>query len=113
MHEVSLAQELLHIVESAAVEQHFSKVHRLTLEIGDLSGIEPQALRFALTHMAPGTLLEGAEIIFLSVPGSGLCDVCRMKVPIEFLQSPCPNCGQQPLLDLEGTELRIRDLEVN
>lgn len=113
MHEVSLAEEILRIVESTAVEQAFSKVEGLTLEIGDLAGVEAEALEFALTHMATGTLLEGATLTLLTVPGSGYCKLCRVRAPIEFIQSPCPKCGEQPLLDLEGTELRIRDLEVN
>lgn len=113
MHEVSLAEEILRIVESSALATPFSKVKTLTLEIGDLAGVEPEALEFALTHMAPETLLEGALIRLIPVPGSGFCDACAMRVDLEFALSPCPHCGQQPLVDVKGTELRIRDLEVN
>ena len=113
MHEVSLAEEILRIVESAAAEQHFSKVQSLTLEVGELAGVESEALEFALTHMAPGTLLEGARVILVNIPGRGHCVFCNAWVPIDFIHSACSSCGHQPLLDLEGTELRVRDLEVN
>ena len=113
MHEVSLAEEILRIVESSARDTPFSNVKTLTLEIGRLAGVEPEALEFALTHMAEGTLLEGALLRLIPVPGSGFCDVCCMRVDLAFVLSPCPRCGHQPLTEVEGTELRIRDLEVH
>jgi len=113
LHEVSLAEEILRIVESSARDTPFSKVKVLTLEIGHLAGVEPEALEFALTHMAEGTLLEGALLHLIPVPGSGFCGVCSLRVDLAFALSPCPRCGHQPLSDLKGTELRIRDLEVH
>lgn len=113
MHEVSLAEEILRIVETSARDAQFSKVKILTLEIGDLAGVETEALEFALTHMAPETMLEGALIRQIPIPGSGFCEPCGLRVALDFVRSPCPRCGHQPLADIEGTELRIRDLEVN
>ncbi|MEY4685744.1 MAG: Hydrogenase/urease nickel incorporation, metallochaperone, hypA, partial [Pseudomonadota bacterium] len=40
MHEVSLAEEILRIIESSALDTPFSKVKTMTLEIGDLAGVE-------------------------------------------------------------------------
>ena len=113
MHEVSLAEEILHIVESSALSQRFNQVQTLTLEIGDLAAVETEALEFALIHMAPGTILEGARIQFVQIQGSAYCDCCAARVPIAFIQSPCPRCGHLPLSAIHGEELRVRDLEVN
>ena len=113
MHEVSLAEEILEIVESASRNTPFTSVKTLTLAVGDLAGVEPQALEFALEHMSQGTLLDGALIQMIPIPGSGFCETCNTRVALDFALSPCPRCGHQPLANVEGTELRIRDLEVN
>ena len=54
MHEVSLAAGVLQLVEDAAGREHFSRVAALRLEVGQLAGVEVEALRFALEAIAPG-----------------------------------------------------------
>jgi hydrogenase nickel incorporation protein HypA/HybF len=58
MHELSLAGGIVSMVEAAAEREHFRRVAQLRLEVGALAGVEPQALRFALTAIVPGTCLE-------------------------------------------------------
>ena len=112
MHEISLAEEILRIVESSSICKRFLKVKSLTLAVGDLAGVEPVALEFALTHIAEGTLLEGAVIRLNQISGSGYCAPCDVRVRIDYIQSPCPHCGHQPLTIIKGTELQIQDLIV-
>jgi hydrogenase nickel incorporation protein HypA/HybF len=112
MHEVSLAEEILSIIEESQRREGFQKVKRIRFAIGTLSGVETEALAFALTHMAPNSVIQDCELLFETVTGSGFCPSCRQQVPLEFLQSPCPRCGQLALEAIEGTSLQIRDLEV-
>ena len=58
MHELSLADGILQVVEDAAAREAFARVLQLRLEVGKLAGVELQALRFALEAIAPGTLLD-------------------------------------------------------
>jgi hydrogenase nickel incorporation protein HypA/HybF len=113
VHEISLAEEILRMIEESSVSEGFNKVKSLTLEMGQLAGVDPEALSFALTHMAPGSLIDGAIIHLDELPGSGYCSSCKKRVAIDFRLAPCPQCGQQPLSTIEGTELRVRHLEVN
>lgn len=112
MHEVSLAEAVLRIVETSAAEQGFSRVDQMTIEIGEISGVEQVALEFALIHMAPGTLIENTTLVFENTEGSGYCQNCQCRVRIDWPASPCPDCGEGSLLDIEGTELRVRELKV-
>lgn len=112
MHEISLAEEILRIVEASSDLEGFTQVQKITLEVGQMSGVEPEALAFALTHMASGSLIEGADIQLDLLPGSGYCAVCKARVPMDFALAPCRICGQYPLSSIEGTELRVRNLEV-
>lgn len=72
MHELSLAAEILRLVQDAAAREHFSRVATLRLEAGTHAGVEVEALRFALDAVAPGTVLEGADIAIEQPPGSAL-----------------------------------------
>lgn len=57
MHELSLAEGVLRLVEDAAQREGFARVQKLTLEAGALAGVEVRALRFALDALQPGTRL--------------------------------------------------------
>jgi hydrogenase nickel incorporation protein HypA/HybF len=112
MHELSLAAGILRIVEQAAARDRFRRVCRLHLEAGALAGVEPQALRFALDALAPGTCLEGAEIAIAQPGGTAWCDACAADVAIASRLEPCPRCGGTRLRATGGTALRVLDLVV-
>ena len=112
MHEMSLAGGILKLVEDAAVRERFKRVQKLTLEAGALSGVEVSALRFALDAIAPGSCLDGAEIVIDQPPGQAWCLRCAVTVPIDARTDPCPRCGGWQLQPTGGTELKVRDLMV-
>ena len=112
MHELSLAGEILRVVESNLVGENYARVQCLTLQIGELAGVESDSLLFALTHMPCGNLLESTSIRFEPVPGSGYCPDCEKRVAIDFIHSPCILCGHHPLEHLDGTSIWIREIEL-
>jgi hydrogenase nickel incorporation protein HypA/HybF len=112
MHELSLAGDILRMVEAAGVRERFRRVAQLRLEAGALACIEPQALRFALAAMAPGTCLEGADITIAEALGTAWCPSCAAEVEIASRVEPCPQCASFPLHATGGTELRVLDLMV-
>lgn len=112
MHEMSLAGGILKIVDDAAARDPFARVERLTLSAGVLSGVEVESLRFALGALAPGTRLEGAEIVIEEPPGEARCVDCGESVTIASRADPCPRCGAWGLQPTGGTELKVVDLVV-
>lgn len=113
MHELSLAGGILKLVEDAAAREGFRRVARMTLEAGALAGVEVPALRFALESLAPGTLLEGAEIDIDTPPGVASCPGCGASVIIASRAEPCPACGAWGLVPTGGMELKLRELLVH
>lgn len=112
MHELSLCAELLRLIEAQSRRQHFHRVHAVRLEVGALAGVEIEALQFGFTVAANGTLAEGARLDILPLPGRAQCRTCGDTVEIEGYGEPCPRCGGYFLRVCGGTELRIKDLEV-
>lgn len=112
MHELSLAQEIVRMVEAAAQREHFQRVAILRLEAGALAGVEVSALRFALDAMVPGTCLDGAHIEIDEPPGAAWCERCQRNVAIFTRADPCPVCNGYPVKPVAGMALRVVDLVV-
>ncbi|WP_374681690.1 hydrogenase maturation nickel metallochaperone HypA [Accumulibacter sp.] len=112
MHEMSLAMGVLQLVEDAAREQHFQRVKTVFLEIGELAAVEPEAMRFCFDAVMSGTLADGALLKVIEVAGEGLCFNCNQTVRLAARYDPCPACGGFPVQATGGTEMRVKELEV-
>ncbi len=112
MHEMSLAEGVLQLIEEAAREQGFTRVHAVRLEIGQLAGVEAEALCFCLDSVLQGSLAEGARIEVEHTPGAGWCMHCGRTVPLAALYDPCPHCGGYQVQPTDGMQMRVKDLLV-
>jgi len=112
MHEMSLAEGVLHVIEDAAQKDGFSKVSTVWLEIGQLSGVEPQAMVFCFDAVTRGSVAQGARLEIVALPGQGWCMTCARTVPMTELFGQCPVCEGFELQVTGGTEMRVKELEV-
>ncbi len=112
MHEMSLAQGVLQLMEDAARRDNFTKVTAVWLEIGQLSGVEAEAMLFCFDAVTRGSLADGARLEIMVVPGTGWCIACAKTVPLSEVFGECPHCGGYPLPVTGGTEMRVKELEV-
>jgi hydrogenase nickel incorporation protein HypA/HybF len=112
MHEMSLAEGILQIVEDAAASQGFKRVTEVRLEIGALSGVEVEALNFCLDMVLKNSIADGARIELEKAPGQGYCLGCGESVLINALYDNCPKCGSYQVQATGGTEMRVKDLLV-
>jgi hydrogenase nickel incorporation protein HypA/HybF len=113
MHEMSLAESILRILEDQAEAQGFQRVKTVRLEIGQLSHAAPDAIRFCFEAVVRGTIAEGAALEIDCTPGKAWCETCAKSVPVSGLAEPCPECGGHRLRVTEGDEMRVRELEVD
>ena len=113
MHEMSLCASIVQIIEEQAGEQGFERVNRVWLEIGPLSGVELEAMRFGFDVVTRGTLAENATLDILETAAEAWCMQCSKTVPITQRFDACPECGGFQLQVTGGEELRIRELEVD
>jgi hydrogenase nickel incorporation protein HypA/HybF len=110
MHEMSLAEGVLKIVEDAARAQGLARVTEVRLEIGKLSAVEPEALRFCLGLVFKDSLAAQATIELIESPGRGVCLDCHAEVEVTALFDPCPRCGSTAVQVTGGREMRVKDL---
>lgn len=108
MHELGITRNIVAIVGDAAKGR---KVRRVTLDIGDLTGVLGEAVAFCFETVAKGTALEGAILDIRRIAGRARCDACGLEFDQATLFSPC-RCGSRRLTRLQGEELRIKSMEV-
>lgn len=112
MHEMSLAESVLQIIEDASCEQGFKHVKTVWLEIGQLSCVESDAMRFCFDAVTRGSLAEGARLEIIETPGTGHCDACGRTVAMTESYGLCPECGNARLQLVAGDRMRVKELEV-
>lgn len=112
MHEMALAESIVEIVERTAAANGGGRVSAVRLEIGALSHVEVEALRFCFDAVTRGGAAEGARLELDSPPGQAWCMPCGKTVPLARLGDACPLCGSHQLQVTRGEEMRVKDIEL-
>ena len=108
MHELGITQEIVALAESRAGGR---RVCGVVVEIGKLTAILPDAVRFCFDLCAKDTLVEGAELRIVETPGSARCRGCGSVLQLDQPFGQCA-CGCTDLDWLKGEELRITEIEI-
>jgi hydrogenase nickel incorporation protein HypA/HybF len=112
MHEMSLAEGIVQLVEDAARAEGCTRVRTVWLEIGQLAAVEQEALRFCFDAVTRDSVAEGARLEIIETPGQGWCMQCERNVAVAALYDPCPDCGSYQVQVTGGSEMRVKELEV-
>jgi hydrogenase nickel incorporation protein HypA/HybF len=72
MHEISLCESILRILEKKSKEDGFSRVVKVKIALGEYSGASRESMEFCFPLVAKGTLAEGATLDFISAKGTEL-----------------------------------------
>lgn len=112
MHEMSLCEGVLRIIEEQAATQHYHKVKAVYLEVGALAGVELEALRFGFNVVMKHSIAADARLEIIELPGQAWCVPCMKTIEIKQRFDACPECGMHQLQVNGGEELRVKELEV-
>lgn len=113
MHEMSLTEGVVRILEEQAATHGFAKVKTVWLEIGELSQVDPEAMAFCFDAVTRGSAVAaGARLEIVTVPGLAYCLDCAISVPLPRRGEACPQCGGWALQVTSGGDMRIKELEV-
>ena len=111
MHEMAIAEGILNIAFDYAQQNNSSKINRITLKIGEMSGVEIEALNMSFDVLTKDTIAEGAELVVNHIPIVGVCNKCGNEFHIEHYNFFCPKCDGILILK-SGRELQVESLDM-
>ncbi len=103
-------------LESASTELRKAgrrEIVRLKLRVGVLSGVVPEALRFAFEALKGGTPASGANLEIELMPAVFRCLDCAALPELTEMAFSCPECQGCLVLDHGGNQLELTQLELN
>ena len=110
MHELSIVMSIVETAEEKVKENHAQSVESIDLVIGDLAGVESDALDFAWDSAVKNTVLQSAKRNIIHVPAKAKCLECDCEFEIKELYDECPLCGEHLLQIVQGKELQIKSM---
>jgi hydrogenase nickel incorporation protein HypA/HybF len=111
MHEYSLMTALMERVEEEASSRRALAVHRVTVRIGELSGVEPDLLASAFDIVRAGTICAGAELSIERVAARWVCPDCGQAIDPSKGGPRCGPCGRPAGL-AAGDEILLGQIEL-
>jgi hydrogenase nickel incorporation protein HypA/HybF len=112
MHEFSIMQAALETAGDRARSAGATTIHRLRLRVGTLSGVVPEALRFAFESLKSGATAS-AVLEIEDVPAVCWCPDCAAEFAAGDRQYECPQCHQPSGQLRRGREMELATLEIS
>jgi hydrogenase nickel incorporation protein HypA/HybF len=113
MHELSIVMNILETVEEKATEMNAKVVHEIEMEVGTLSGVEFDALDFALENSPKSPLLDKVRFQIHKIQPVARCGDCDHEYETTEYATPCPHCKSIRTELVKGNELRIKSFKMD
>ena len=112
MHEFGIASAILEAVKTEAALHPEARFVKVGLKIGELAGVNPDALSFCFESLLRGTELEPLALEIEPSPRRHRCPKCNRTFTVVDYETHCPECGEARTKCIGGDELEILYLEV-
>lgn len=119
MHELSMADAIVKTVLDAAEKNQAEEILEVTIEVGKLTMLNPEQLKFLLDVLTEDTLLESADIIIEEIPVEIKCNSCSYTGSTNLDDSDhyllivkCPECGERDLEVISGRECNVKNIKI-
>ena len=112
MHEFSMALEVLALAGREAERNKAKSIQEISIEVGDLSGVDSDAFESALGLIVKDSILDQARISLVRTAGTGTCNNCKDEFEMNHRMATCPKCQCFPSEVKGGEEFRVVSLVV-
>ncbi len=112
MHEMSIAMNIVEIADSFARDKNASRVISVTLDVGELSGVQADAVLFCYEACAQGHLAQGSRLEINKVRARAICADCGEEFSPDNPIFICPKCEGLLVKLVAGDELKVREMEI-
>ncbi len=113
MHELSVTEGLLSIVNEEAKKRGVRKITSINLVIGELASIIDESVQFYFNILSKGTASEGAVLFFRRIAAEYSCQECGLIFEKKTHSYNCPRCGGKSVIVNRGQEFYIESIEVD
>ena len=108
MHELAITQG---VVDAVTARTGTARVAAVTVRVGRLSGVVPDAMRFCFDLVTESTPLAGARLDIEQPEGRARCRDCGDEFVLTDPVLLCP-CGSADVEVTAGRELAVASVEV-
>jgi hydrogenase nickel incorporation protein HypA/HybF len=112
MHEQSIVASLLSMALEDAKKDNARRIINIKLVVGELTGVEKDAVSFYFGFMAKSTIAAGASLEFNYTKAQLRCRDCDILFPRDGLEFNCPECNGKAIEIVGGRELYIESMEI-
>ena len=112
MHEYSIVQALLTQCEEFAEANDATKVTKVVVKIGVMSGVEPHLLEIAFNTFKEAGVTEGAEFVMNIQPLTIECSDCGVTTELGAAHYCCPKCESFNVKVIDGEDMFLMSLEM-
>lgn len=113
MHELGIVVRVIEQVEKVAEENNVSKVAKLTLEVGEVSGIVPDLFTDCFEwSKKKSKYLQDCELELVILEAISYCRDCKETYKTTDYAKQCPHCGSNNTYLVSGNEISIKDISV-
>ena len=112
MHELGIANSLLEAVQAEAARHPGAVVHKVGITVGELAGVDPEALAFGFEALVTGTEWQRLVLEIETRPRMHHCSACGLSFRVIDYQFACPGCGTSQTECMGGDELELAYLEM-
>lgn len=113
MHELSIAMSLLDVITEKLIQENASSARSITIEVGELSGVVPQALQTAFKTASRGTELADCQLTVIPVRAEIWCRSCNAACPAHAANDlRCARCNTPADRLIRGRELDVVSIAI-
>jgi hydrogenase nickel incorporation protein HypA/HybF len=112
VHELAITQNILDIALKEADAAGASKITRVNVAIGELSGVVSDSVEFYFDFLTKGNAAEGAKLNFKMVPAVLKCRECSTEFTPQDSSWVCPQCQGSGVVVLAGRDCFVESIEV-
>lgn len=112
MHELGIVFHVIKTIEDVAKEQNLTKVSKVVLEIGEVSGVIPEYLSDCWVWACKkNELMKGSELVNEKINALTYCEDCKKTYETVKYAKICPYCKSKNTYLLTGNEVQIKEIE--
>ena len=112
MHELGIVTYVIDQVDAIMKQNDLTELESVTLEFGEVSGVEPEYLVDCWNWYAKRTpLIEHAQFLYETIPAVTWCNACKKTYPTLKYGKTCPYCGSGETWLVSGNECTIKEIE--